>query len=307
LGLAGKFQQAEASFAAGDWTEAIIAYEILRNTHSEYEKQTVTEHLYTSYLKQGTALIDTSKGTEGSVREAQSLYQNTLTLRPQDAEALRLIALSDTYLNALSALARGDDRAAQTALEQVLDEEPDYAGGNAKAMLQELVGPPPEPTPAPIPTQVPPVVPVPTPSLPPLTPGLDYSQEFAEWIQRGDAALSARDYGHAELTYIQAAQAAVHGGKDSAKWLFIAYAKAGTASARGGQLAAGVDRVQTAIRILGRSAVAIPPELYSQHVAEGDAAAKNLDFTASLAAYNQAIRAMSRKCHCGLEDWSILP
>ncbi len=296
-------QQAEQYSASSDWDRAITAFESLRNLNTEYEKLKVTDGLFDSFLSQGAKLIEGTRGTTDAAQEAKALFQKALTLRPQDPRGVLQMSLVDRYLEAQARLSQGDKAGAQAALEALVKQQPDYAGGNAAALLQMLTGPMTTPTPSlpPAPSPMPTAAPV------PIAPGASYLQHYADLVSRGDAGLTAGDYLLAEDMYQQSIWAAALCGQDSAKWLFVAHVKAGTANARNGQLATGVARIQTGIEIITKSAQAIPPESYSTYVAEAEAAVGRNDLRGALASYGQVVHVLSRKCHCGLEDWSILP
>jgi len=86
-GLGTSFDEAEKAYAAGNWSEAIASYESLRDLDLQYEKQTVTEHLFESYLQQGIHLVESTNGESEAVQEAKALYQKALTMRPQHPQA----------------------------------------------------------------------------------------------------------------------------------------------------------------------------------------------------------------------------
>lgn len=119
--------------------------------------------------------------------------------------------------------------------------------------------------------------------------------------------MAADDHAQAERHYRQATAIAVHGGYDSARWLFASYAKLGTAQARTGNYDQAVEAIQTSLQVMSQSAVAIPPTSYAGFIEQGDRYARNGDYPNAFAQYQEALRVMGRKCNCGLENWSILP
>jgi tetratricopeptide (TPR) repeat protein len=140
-----------------------------------------------------------------------------------------------------------------------------------------------------------------------VTPAGEFQAKYAALMAEGDKALSAGDYARAEEQYGQAILAAVHGGYNSARWLFAAYVKLASASARDGKRDVAVGQIKTAIGIMTRSAVAIPADAYSSFVSEGDRYAQQKDYDKALEQYSKALQVISAKCNCGLENWSILP
>ena len=301
--LTSAFEAAESGYASGDWKKAFSAYESLRNLDAEYRRETVTEHLFKSYVKLGVQLVAGAGTSTEPVQEAQILYQKALELKPQDAEAVLELLLAEKYLDGEGRLAQGDKAGAAVLLEWVVQQKPNYAGGNAAALLATTgaVAKAAEVTPTPAA-----VVVGPTPAPPAVAEGI-FQQKYASLMSQGDAALKAADYAAAEQDYHEAALAAVHGGYNSARWLFAAYAKAGTASARRGDYAPGVEQVRTAITIITKSATAIPVETYTEFVSNGDNYATKKDYPSALSQYSKALQVISQKCNCGLENWSILP
>jgi tetratricopeptide (TPR) repeat protein len=197
--------------------------------------------------------------------------------------------LANRYLDAQTRLAQGDSPGAVTALRWVYEQEPAYAGGNVAALLKATGGGD--------------VLETPPASIS----GDSFQAQYAQAMQSGDTALAAGDHAQAEQHYRQATTIAIHGGYDSARWLFASYAKLGTARARTGNYAQAVDAIQTSLRVMSKSAVAIPPESYAGSIEQGDRHAQNGDYPNAFAQYQEALRVMGRKCNCGLENWSILP
>jgi len=304
--LGQQFDQAQQAYQAGDWQGAITAYEAVRSADSTYRKEDVTEHLFESCLNQGMHLVQSTGGESGAVQEAQKLYQKALAFKPLDAQVQQEMALAQKYLEGQSLLAAGDTEGAATILAWVCGTQPDYAGGNAAVLLASARGTE-EPTaepPKPLPTET--AKPI-FPTVPPSEGS--FQEQYEGLIAQGDAAMAAGDYGQAEEYYVQAASVAIHGGTDSASWLFDAYAKAAAASARSGDYQKAAEQARTAIDIMSMSAVAIPSESYAGYIEQGDEYAENGDYQNALATYEMALRALAQKHKstgsCG--DWSLLP
>ena len=292
--LSKAFVAAESAYAAGDCEGAISGYEAMRTLDAEYEKGAVSAHLIDCYLRQASYLIESSKGSDSPVQQARAMYERVLVLQPTHPDAAEELALCAKYLEGQALLAQGDTEGAVLALQWVCEQRADYAGGNACTLLGQAGG-----GTAAAPGDVEPL---------PL-PGSEgsFEQEYATWMQQGDAALKANECAQAEDLYRKAALIAVHGGYNSAKWLFAVYVKLASVSARCGQPDQAVGHVQTAIQLITKSAVAIPEESYRDFLDEGDRYAQAGDYTQALAQYDQAVHVFGQKCACGLEDWSILP
>ncbi len=297
LQLGTWFDRAEAAYRAGDWLEAIAAYESLRDLNTEYRKQTVTEHLFQSYLQQGVQWIESTKGDPVFVRDAAGLYQQALTLKPQDAQASLQLALADKYLEGVALLAQADLEGATTALEWVLEQEPGYAGGNAATLL----GKAPETVDEVTPVAGGEVTPVAGAEVSELVPSLvRVEEEYDGLMQSGDAAMAAGDYSEAEGYYRQASVMAT-------PWLLSSYVRLAAAHARRGEYQLAVDAMQAAFLVLTRSAIAIPYSSYAGYVEQGDRYAQDEDYQNALSKYAEALGVVEQTCNCGLEDWSILP
>ncbi len=289
------FDEAEEAYHASDWQEAISSYETLTNLDTEYQKQSVTEHLFECYLKLGISLVQTTKGESEAVHEAQDLYQKALALQPQQPEAMQETALAKSYLEGQTRLAQGDVEGAIAALEWVHEQRPDYADGNAAALLKTAGGD----------TEVAQTE-IDDSTAPSAAEG-SFQQQYDSLMQQGDTAIAAGDYTQAEQYYRQATSIAIHGGYNSARWLFAAYVKAGTASARKDSYEQAVEQARTAIRIMTKSAIAIPSSSYANYIEQGDRYVEDKDYQNALAEYDKALRVIGQKCDCGLENWSILP
>ena len=312
--LGTDFVEAERAFSANDWSKAIAGYEALRKVDPEYQAQAVTDHLFESYLRQGLSLVASVQGSGEPVQEAQALYKKALVLKPQQPEAAQELALADKYLEGQTKLAQGDTAGASAAFEWVLKLNPDYANGSAATLMKTAGGSPPgsaaaTATPTSASPGATPGGPAATPTTgePVVTPAGEFQAKYAAVMAEGDQALSAGDYAQAEEQYSQAILAAVHGGYNSARWLFAAYVKLASANARDGKRDLAVGQIKTAIGIMTRSAVAIPTEAYSSYVSEGDRFAQQKDLEKALAQYSKALQVIGAKCNCGLENWSILP
>jgi tetratricopeptide (TPR) repeat protein len=296
LELRAWFDKAEAAYAAGDWQEAISLYETLRDMDAEYQKQSVNARLFESYLKQGRSLIENTKGSSEAVQQAKELFQKALVLQPQHPQAVQELALAEKFLEGQKQLAQGNQEAARTALEWVCQQQPDYAGGSASALLKLASGG--QATAQPSPTsQVTGTV----------ASGETFHQQYAAALQKGDSAIAAGDYAQAEQHYRQATLVAIHGGYDSARWLFVAYVKLGTAYAKSGKYEEALTAIQTAISIMTRSAVAIPTESYSPYIEAAERYVQEKDYHNAFVQYDQAVHIIGQKCNCGLEDWRVVP
>jgi tetratricopeptide (TPR) repeat protein len=199
------------------------------------------------------------------------------------------LSLAEKYSEGVTLLAQGDLEGATTALEWVLEQEPGYAGGNAAALL----GRAPE-----IVDEATPVAGGEVTELVP--PQVRVEEEYDGLMQSGDAAMAAGDYSEAEGHYRQASVIA-------APWLLSSYVRLAAAHVGRGEYKLAVDAMQAAFLVLTRSAIAIPYSSYAGYVEQGDRYAEDEDYQSALSEYAEALGVVEQTCHCGLEDWSILP
>ncbi len=274
---------------------------------AHYQSSLVTQRLFDSYLYQGRALVQNTKGEGDAVQEAIDWYLTALTLQPQHQRALYEIALAQRYLEGRRLLAqpkrpqeqgKNEDNSLSQAvalLQWVYQQEPDYAGGTVAAILKAATEAehPAEPQ-------------ISGDIVVPAEDETSFEEQRRLHLQQADEAMAAENYTLAVEHYQQAADVAIHGGYDSAKWLFAAYVKIGTAYTAQHEDELAILAFQTAIAVMQASGTAIPEEDYAPYVQEGDLLAQDLDFAAALEPYAQALQVMSAKCDCGLEEWSIL-
>ncbi|HNR95747.1 MAG: Tetratricopeptide repeat protein [Chloroflexi bacterium ADurb.Bin180] len=324
--LSAAFARAEAAYKTGKWAEACRAYEDLIDLSVDYEKATVSAHLFDGYYKQAIELVEGSKGSLEALVEAKALFQKALSLQPQNEVVSLQVSLADKYLEAQRLIVLGNRPAAVLLLQYVVDKQPDYAGGSAAILLhgtESTPAPPPTPV-APLPTSIAPLptavtpAPAPEPSEPvphptQITPGgtvepeNEFQRQFVQLMRDGDNAASVGDWATAEAHYRSAALVGVHGGQDTARLLFAAFVKQGTAAAKAGNLAAGTGLIKTGLDIITRSATAIPVELYEDSIRQGDFKVAQSDYLSALSHYDQAVTILAGKCNCGLENWSVVP
>ncbi len=290
------FEHAEQAYRAGDWSEAIAAYDTLMTLDAEYSRGVVSQHLFDSCRKQAMHWVHSTKGEGEAVQKALDLYRKALILYPQHNQAIYEMALAERYLLGRTMLARGNLPEAIEALEWVYRQQPDYADGTVATILKAAVKKEHAPEPG-IGADV---------ALVSAAEGT-FQERYTDSMQKGDEAVASGNYALAEQYYRQATTVAIHGGYESALWLFVAHVKLGTVQARQENYAQAVQTIKTAISIMSKSAVAIPESSYSDYVQQGDDLAQDGDYVKALEQYALAAQVFAEKCNCGLENWSILP
>lgn len=135
--LTSHFSEAEANFNQGNYESAIQGYETLQETDSNFQSDTVRDHLFLSYLQQGLA-DETAAGQDSEqLTAALALFDKALTLRPGDSQAKGESQLIKLYLDSLEALKDKHwvDEVANLSL--IYDARPTFADASVGPLLYE--------------------------------------------------------------------------------------------------------------------------------------------------------------------------
>ncbi len=135
--FAHRLTQAQTAFDAGQWEQAIEAYEELLTLVPDEQREQIEEHLYTAYINAAQAVLVNNRDSLAALTEAEELFREALSLRPQNPEIKRERDLARLYLDAQSDY--GESRWTQviTKLEAVVTSAPEYANGTARQTLYE--------------------------------------------------------------------------------------------------------------------------------------------------------------------------
>ena len=134
-GLDQLFAAAEEHYAAGRWTEAIAAYESLRQQSFTYKQAIVEDHLFESYLATGEALVHAPPAGRQTVIQALGAFQQALSLQPREPRAAEEQELAYVYLQGLEQVEAGEWAKAIVFLRSVYDRRADYLGGTLAQQL----------------------------------------------------------------------------------------------------------------------------------------------------------------------------
>jgi len=129
------FALAEEHFQKHEWQKAIEAYEALRAENSDYEQESVAQHLFDSYLAYGLEFVNQPRDDDTVLPAALEAFGQALSLRPGDAEAEAEQELASAYSNALDMQKSGQWVESALLLRTVYDRNPDYFAG---AVLNDL-------------------------------------------------------------------------------------------------------------------------------------------------------------------------
>jgi LysM repeat protein len=147
--LSDMFSNAEASFQARKWVQAVTGYETVRVTDPSYKTESVEQSLFTAYMNAGLEVLDSDTATLEDLGIAEDYFRRAFALRPQDpvlqkerseAQERFGVSLSASYISAAQALLQkqADNlQALQTAedyLQKVLEIQPNDL--NSRAQLE---------------------------------------------------------------------------------------------------------------------------------------------------------------------------
>src|SRR3972149_178010 len=82
--LSDIFSNAEASFQARKWEQAVTGYETVRITDPSYKTESVERSLFTAYMNAGLEVLDSDTATLEDLEIAENYFRRGFALRPQD-------------------------------------------------------------------------------------------------------------------------------------------------------------------------------------------------------------------------------
>lgn len=133
------FRAGVAAYDDGQSAEAISQLENLTELDATYQQDAVREVLFVSYLRDGRALLATPDASADTIRQAIARFGKALSLRPRNVEASAERELASRYLNVRQALDQQDTTQAEARLAELLQEQPEYADGQAMELYYRLL------------------------------------------------------------------------------------------------------------------------------------------------------------------------
>ncbi|HRV91889.1 MAG TPA: hypothetical protein P5526_06980 [Anaerolineae bacterium] len=135
--LTSQFSDAEADFSQGNYERAIQGYETLQEINSNFQSDTVREHLFLSYLQQGLTVESAAGDDPEQLAAALDLFEIALILRPGDSQARGESQLIKLYLESLEYLE--DERWANAVenLNLIYDARPSFANASVGPLLYD--------------------------------------------------------------------------------------------------------------------------------------------------------------------------
>lgn len=137
--LAGLYADGSRLYDLAQWAEALAQFEKIRELDNSYRTEAVGEFLFVCYLNAGDALISQARGDVPSVSRAVEYFSRALAIHPRNRLAAEARRQSSLYLEAVKALASGNHAEAQSRLEGLLAEAPQYGQGEAAGQLYALL------------------------------------------------------------------------------------------------------------------------------------------------------------------------
>jgi tetratricopeptide (TPR) repeat protein len=133
--LSARFDKAEAAFDRGYYELAIQEYEALQSEDSGFQRETLQDHLFLSYLQLGLAEEEAAGDDVNRLEGALEKLEKALTLRPDDSQARGESQLLRLYIASLDQIEAANWPGAVDALIPVYEARPDFAAG---AVAQQL-------------------------------------------------------------------------------------------------------------------------------------------------------------------------
>lgn len=135
--LSTQFGQAEAAFKRGDYEQAIQEYEALQSTDYGFQRETVQDHLFLSYLQLGLAEEADAGSDSQQLQAALDKLEKALALRPDDSQAKGESQLLRLYISSLAEFEAGAWSQVIADLTPVYEARPDFAEGSVAQRLYE--------------------------------------------------------------------------------------------------------------------------------------------------------------------------
>jgi tetratricopeptide (TPR) repeat protein len=135
--LSDRFAEAEAAFERGYYELAIQGYEDLQSLDYGFQRETVQDHLFLSYLQLGLAEEAAAGSDPQQLQVALDKFEQALALRPDDSQAKGESQLLRLYLASLDEFEAEDYQQTIADLTPVYEARPDFADSTAAQHLYE--------------------------------------------------------------------------------------------------------------------------------------------------------------------------
>jgi len=129
------FAAAEAAYQAQTWSDAVQAYEALRQINSTYAATVVEPRLAAAYLNAGQEIVAQRPGVAADLLRAEEYLSKATRLGGDTTLAEQAYGQLTTYLAGTRALQEGDSATAVALLEAIYQAAPGYLGGELAEQL----------------------------------------------------------------------------------------------------------------------------------------------------------------------------
>jgi hypothetical protein len=135
--LSTQFEEAEAAFERGYYELAITKYEELQSTDSTFQRETVQDHLFYSYLQSGLIIAAEAGSDINQLQTALTNFELALALRPNDSQTRGESQLLRLYLSGREAIDDANWNQAISDLSTVYEARSDFADGTLNQLLYQ--------------------------------------------------------------------------------------------------------------------------------------------------------------------------
>ncbi len=133
--LSVRFREAEAAFERGYYELAVQEYEVLQSIDLSFQRETVQDHLFFSYVQLGLAKEAAAGSDPEQLQAALVEFEKALAIRPEDSQAKGESQLLRLYISGLSEIEADNWSQAASDLTTVYEARPDFAAGVAAQQL----------------------------------------------------------------------------------------------------------------------------------------------------------------------------
>ncbi|MCB0122510.1 MAG: PD40 domain-containing protein [Caldilineaceae bacterium] len=134
-GASQLYADAEFAYTNKLWLSAIAQYEQLRELEPDYEANTVTDRLSTSYLGAGQQLVSVRPSDSTMIKQAQNFFQQSLQLNPNETAAKTENQMLEAFIAAEGMVQQGSFEQGARTLAEINTKRPGYFGTYVEELL----------------------------------------------------------------------------------------------------------------------------------------------------------------------------
>lgn len=129
------FVEAEKAYLSGQWADAILLYNLIRQQQLSYRSATVEQHLFDSYMQMAGQKMNTPSLNQAELEQTADHYRRALGLRPRDTAAQASLATLNQYQQARNAMAEERYDQSTPLLAALYANNPNLLGGDGRGSL----------------------------------------------------------------------------------------------------------------------------------------------------------------------------